>query len=218
MTDSKRPRGTWVPDPIGYRRQFGRKDPYRKREHPLCPRCEDHPPMARMTVETITLDRCASCGGTWFDAGELRDVLFQRTDLGGQVQDRPRESPLACPSCVPDIDGDGAVDGVTGMLCAIYPGTRVEIDLCLLCRGVWLDKGEFEALHEHRKKALASGDATVQPYTVDDKGLERTDGKDYAEEERKAAVARGEAPQTAGGGVLGWVGWVMDKLILAGPG
>lgn len=44
-----------------------------------CPKCGMD--MANFEFRGITLDRCGSCGGVYFDAGELEELLGQKGDF-----------------------------------------------------------------------------------------------------------------------------------------
>jgi Zn-finger nucleic acid-binding protein len=93
----------------------------------------------------VEIDRCAQCGGTWFDRGELQkakdatdpDLSWMDFDLWRE-EDHFQISPGArpCPKCqVP-------------MATIAYGDTGVEIDVCPQCQGIWLDQGEFERIVE----------------------------------------------------------------------
>jgi Zn-finger nucleic acid-binding protein len=106
-----------------------------------CPKCNHE--LAVNRLDTIQIDECPSCGGTWFDRDELRlakdqadpDLNWMDFELW-QHQDRFKvlEKKTVCPKCRVDMV---AID---------YDDTKVEIDHCLLCEGVWLDAGEFEKI------------------------------------------------------------------------
>jgi uncharacterized protein len=51
------------------------KDRLRELHYMKCPKCG----MDLTTIEMkgIQLDRCVSCGGTWFDAGEMEQMMGQ---------------------------------------------------------------------------------------------------------------------------------------------
>jgi Zn-finger nucleic acid-binding protein len=48
----------------------------------LCPRCQ-RAPLSRHVVHGVVLDRCPSCEGLWFDAGELEKVRAAQADQSG---------------------------------------------------------------------------------------------------------------------------------------
>lgn len=82
----------------------------------------------------IHIDICPKCHGTWLDSGELRKLLGEKevSDYLTKGIGTKAESPLICPRCKNLMDLEKAED--------------VEVDVCLKCRGVWLDMGEMDAL------------------------------------------------------------------------
>lgn len=96
-----------------------------------CPR--DGGPTEQRIESGVPLDVCASCGGVWFDAKELRVVAGDREveRLATRIGEFPRASALRCPRC-------------TGACVASAIG-EVEVDTCTVCHGAWLDRGELEA-------------------------------------------------------------------------
>ena len=103
-----------------------------------CPKCQVR--MREMDAEVpgkkVMMDACPSCNGIWLDRGELRKVLGDRKladyltkDIGTRT-----ESPLVCPRCGGLMDYEHAEE--------------VEVDVCLDCRGVWLDAGELAELQD----------------------------------------------------------------------
>lgn len=118
-----------------------------------CPRCETE--LGSRTVGEVELEACASCGGLWFEDQELRKAKDQADpDLAWmdfeiwKHGDRFEVSvaPLRCPSC--DVD----------MAAVEYDTTRIEVDFCLRCQGVWLDGGEFEKIIQSLEQELLDKD------------------------------------------------------------
>ena len=91
------------------------------------------------TAEGPTVDFCASCGGTWYDDGELEAVLglSRRVRIRKLAFDsRPGPS---CPRCSSTMEEVG------------YPRDNpVRIDVCTACSGVWLDYAELAQLRTAR--------------------------------------------------------------------
>ena len=110
----------------------------------------------RIYEDTIEVDECPSCGGIWLDRGELGRIertrendysdflkegsetgpLFsQQTATQGAAITASPNTPrnLSCPSC-----GDVLYQKEHGLFSKIF------IDSCISCRGVWLDKGELQ--------------------------------------------------------------------------
>lgn len=120
-------------------------------------RREDRPYLASERHHVgFELERCPVCHGTFLDAGELealenagdrraRSDPAQRAGLvrralsqGRRPEDVAAEAertPLDCPACDgPMLEREWGI------------GTMVRVDVCLECRGVWLDEGELETL------------------------------------------------------------------------
>ncbi len=112
-----------------------------------CPRCWVE--MKKEEVEVlgpnVIIDVCPNCQGIWFDKNELKKILGDRKlanyltkHIGTQS-----ESKRVCPRCGGLMDLEYAQD--------------VEIDVCLVCNGAWLDHGELERLNE-KSEAGYTGD------------------------------------------------------------
>ena len=101
-----------------------------------CPRCFTETKEEELEVfgPNIILDRCLKCGGVWLDKGELNVLLRNRklTDYLTKEIGTQSKSELVCPRC--------------GGLMDIEAAEEIAIDVCLSCGGVWLDKGELDAL------------------------------------------------------------------------
>lgn len=103
----------------------------------------------------VTLDACASCGGVWLDHGELERVENAARSRGDgsraeatagllrRAYERPRSpselerAELRCPRC-----GEELFEREWGF------STLVRVDVCIGCRGTWLEAGELDALEE----------------------------------------------------------------------
>jgi len=103
-----------------------------------CPKCKEM--MEERKSGTVEIDYCSGCGGTWFDKNELREVRnAEDTDLSWMEFDLwvdndklvVTDKSTVCPSC-----GEG-------MPTVGYADTGVEIEYCIKCGGIWLDKDEF---------------------------------------------------------------------------
>ncbi len=136
-----------------------------------CPACPSQ--LSEITAYGLKVDVCTeSCGGVWFDAGELErvDELHERVDsrvlrpLTNQKVVVDRNRPKDCPRCAGKRLKIELEDSLS----------EVEIDICPGCEGVWLDFGELATLREHN---TASGKRAQ----VIDEYLNR-----YAKDPRKA--------------------------------
>lgn len=108
-----------------------------------CPRCKS--PLSIESLKNLQtpmeIDVCTSCGGKWFDFGELKklDNIIDPTFL--EIRKIPKKSeqlePLYCPSC----SSHPKLEKVEH-----HRDSNVIFDYCSSCKGVWLDKGELEAI------------------------------------------------------------------------
>ncbi len=110
-----------------------------------CPRCKI--PLSTKNVQdmkvSFDVDFCETCGGTWFDQGELSqiDKVVEPTFL--EIRKIPRKKEqmlnLTCPSCGPQQIMEKMEH---------ERDSKVIIDFCPSCKGIWLDKGELEAIQK----------------------------------------------------------------------
>lgn len=128
----------------------------------ICPRC--HSATEQVDVKSVNLDRCTSCGGTWYDADELR-LLKDLESHGdyrwidfGLWRDRDKfrtddQEELVCPR-----DSD--------VLTTVrYGDSDVRVDICVTCGGVWLDAGEYKKVLKHLEERV--NEETLQDYLHD---------------------------------------------------
>ncbi len=110
-----------------------------------CPRCKQN--LSKEIIIDINtslhVDSCNNCGGKWFDAKELEqiDQLIEPTlfEIRNIPNKREQIKPMICPSC----------NGITVMRKAEHDrDKRVIIDYCSKCNGIWLDKGELQAIRK----------------------------------------------------------------------
>ncbi|MBN2532870.1 MAG: zf-TFIIB domain-containing protein [Spirochaetales bacterium] len=104
-----------------------------------CPSCNME--LKEMQYHKQTVDMCPTCGGVFFDHGELETIvqivdIFKDIELSEEEIDTvsryEKERILLCPEC--NVE-----------LCAKEIAGEI-IDVCPECRGIWLDKGEIIAL------------------------------------------------------------------------
>ena len=104
----------------------------------LCPACGED--MRTVKADRVEVDECGGCFGLWLDHGELEQLaalstpperLLRLKTLDPAVQLRP-EGTRPCPRCAQHL---------TVMT---VKGTR--LDVCSECSGLFLDRGELNAL------------------------------------------------------------------------
>jgi len=101
----------------------------------ICPKC--HVPMIVVEYDDVELDYCLQCEGLWFDSGEI-ELVGAKSGVHAEdcFSTRPadtKEARLKCPICGKKMD--------KRMLGTTEP---VLADVCPVCDGLWLDKGELE--------------------------------------------------------------------------
>ena len=94
-------------------------------------------------IQTVEVDECVGCGGTWFERDELRQAKDQ-TDpdlnwMDFELWKNPdllhvSSIPIRCPECQVD------------MVAINYDKTGIAVDVCTQCQGSWLDADEFRKI------------------------------------------------------------------------
>lgn len=111
-----------------------------------CPK--DAEPMERITLGSVTVDRCRTCGGVWLDAGELESLkqamlieqhraTMDQLDRFGTEEPAVRPNPLLCPR--------------DHQRMSVHHDPRqkhIEMDVCTKCGGMFFDAGELSDLTE----------------------------------------------------------------------
>jgi Zn-finger nucleic acid-binding protein len=116
-----------------------------------CPRCGGR--TRARTIKSLKVDRCPSCGGSWYDAAELRllkdrekagDYRWIDVDLWRERQRfrSGKQEHLVCPKDKRE------------MTTVRYGTSRVRVDICSRCRGIWLDQAEYEKILKHLEKRV----------------------------------------------------------------
>ena len=129
-----------------------------------CPKCNNK--LTQTKINGAQVNYCDNCGGIWFDKDELKLVRDERDknlswldfdlwndkdklSVSGKSINCPRDGkPLFKIKC-----------GNTGVM----------IDICLECRGVWLDKNELDKIISELKEKV---DSETIPEYINDLGME----------------------------------------------
>jgi len=115
--------------------------------------------MKPLNCDGVVIDRCAACGGLWFDAGEMgrfRDGLEQMAlntiPRAPSVPSATGVAPtLACPRCLHGLKrGEYAY------------GTGVCVARCAECEGVWLPGTQVVRFITHLREARAKRGETME--------------------------------------------------------
>ena len=102
-----------------------------------CPVCQKS--MVILEFHSVEMDFCPSCEGCWLDRGELGLIISGTPDLPDEFKlAGERKSERRCPRCE------------RRMRAGLLPATQVEVDVCDRQHGLWLDKGELQAIVRDR--------------------------------------------------------------------
>ncbi len=131
----------------------------------LCVRCKE----TLITVKSfdgVVIDRCPKCSGTWYDTGELEQVLgdvFNYKALMRTVSSRL--SDFVCPCCK------------MSMRALVFKFQKGELvfDHCPTCRGFWLDCGELISV-KNLVETISDGVAPVKVGFSSARPISRTAG------------------------------------------
>jgi len=125
-----------------------------------CPKCDEN--LEEIKINGVKVDRCGNCGGLWFDRDELRIVRDHRDEnLSWLEFDLWKDkNKLAVSGKSIDCPRDGKP-----LFKIKYGKTNVLVDVCLDCRGVWLDKDELDKIISALKAKISS--ETIPEYLND---------------------------------------------------
>ena len=107
-----------------------------------CPKCNGN--FNQSDLKGVKIDECEKCNGKWFDRDELRkakdrtddDLRWLDFDLFDD-NDQKYEAKSSERKCPKDS---------SNMTSLTYRDSKVVIEKCDSCKGVWLDNNEFEKI------------------------------------------------------------------------
>ena len=114
-----------------------------------CPNCKHE--LKKIAVNGIELHQCLNCSGLWFNGGELRktkdreDEFLQWLDVdlfSDSKQFVGSYSTMVCP-----VDKEPLYE-------IMYDNANIKVDVCKDCKGVWLDKDEYENIIASLKRTM----------------------------------------------------------------
>lgn len=102
-----------------------------------CPKCPST--LTEYEYQGVKLDFCRSCGGSWFDEGEVSTFFLLKKDLPDDA--------------IPDTSFDSSGpkcprDGSILMEYRYTHETDLLVDVCTVCKGIWFDQGEVRKLEQ----------------------------------------------------------------------
>lgn len=115
----------------------------------LCPHCKAS--LDKAIFYGVEIDYCPNCLGLWFEEDELRlakddkdrDLRWLDIDLWKkEEQFKITSGQKLCPGCRLQLYQVN------------YGDSGIAVDLCNICHGIWLDRGEFKKIADYlRQKA-----------------------------------------------------------------
>jgi len=112
----------------------------------ICPTCKIK--LSQTILHNTDIDYCEKCLGIWFDKDELRlakdkkDEKINWLDIDLWYDKSKFQISCCqklCPSCrLPLYEVE-------------YGDSKIRIDICNLCQGIWLDRGEFKKIISYLK-------------------------------------------------------------------
>lgn len=112
-----------------------------------CPSCKES--LEKAIFYGVEIDYCPKCLGLWFEESELRlakdekDKNLKWLDIDLWKEKKKfkisREQKLCPFNRLPLYEVN-------------YGNSKIKVDLCNLCSGIWLDRGEFKKIIEYLKK------------------------------------------------------------------
>lgn len=113
----------------------------------ICPNCKTEE-LEEQIFYKVGADYCYKCLGVFFDQDELRQAKDEKDQnlnwLDIDLWDNPArfrvfKAEKLCPKCE------------MPMYLIQYGDSDIEVDLCNVCQGIWLDRAEFKKIIEYLK-------------------------------------------------------------------
>lgn len=116
----------------------------------LCPACGNN--LNQYSIFSMEFEGCPKCKGVWLIQDELRKLKNKVADgslrwLNDEIENLGKTSAVAgkraCVKCK-----------TSKMVSVIFGKSSVLVDWCPQCHGMWLDRGEFEAITDYLSQEL----------------------------------------------------------------
>lgn len=121
-----------------------------------CPKCKHN--LEEITFKNVKIHECENCKGEWFDRDELR-IAKDRTDDDLKWLDFDLFDDNANKHHPSTRDKDCPKDS-TKLISLQYADSKVVVEKCNTCKGVWLDHEEFEKIIKYLEKVVISTPAS----------------------------------------------------------
>lgn len=120
-----------------------------------CPNKKCNEEMTKVMIAGIEIEYCPKCRGMWFDTNELRQIKdtkdFSLRWIDFDLWKNKKNFKISPDMKLCPIDRIPLYE-------VMYGDSGIKVDVCNLCHGIWLDRGEFHKLlkylEETKKKDL----------------------------------------------------------------
>ncbi len=140
-----------------------------------CPNCDSL--LSRYSIFSMQFEGCPKCKGIWLVRDELRE-LKNKVDggslrwLNDEVENLEKTSAIVSKLNCPK-------DHPVKMVSVVFGNSKVVVDWCPVCHGIWLDRGAFDGIVDY----LEDERPTVHPKVLE---------KQFAEDLRKVVTGAPE--------------------------
>ncbi len=116
-----------------------------------CPACGNL--LCQYSIFSMEFEGCPKCKGIWLTKDKLRELKNNVDDgslrwMNGEIENLEDTSVVAgnrpCVKCK-----------TSKMVSVIFGKSSILVDWCPQCHGIWLDRGDFEAIRAHLRGELA---------------------------------------------------------------
>lgn len=120
-----------------------------------CPNCGKQ--LKTTSYLSLKIEECNNCGGMWFDRDELRrakdnqDADLQWLDFELFEDKNEKYVKISSKKLCPKDNAK--------LVSKTYAESKVKIDVCEKCQGVWLDKSEFAKIIKYLENIVTSKSA-----------------------------------------------------------
>jgi len=114
----------------------------------ICPLCKTQD-LKKQVFYGVEIDYCPRCLGMWFERDELQQAKDEKDNnlnwLDIDLWDEEKKFKISpsgkiCPSCS------------TPLYEVNYGDSEIKVDVCNLCEGVWIDRGEFRKIIDYLRE------------------------------------------------------------------
>jgi len=107
-----------------------------------------HKGLERALLYNMEVDYCPQCGGIWFDEDELRLAKDMKDEnlkwLDVDLWDDEKKFKVSKGRKICPVDRLPLYE-------VEYGDSGIKVDVCSICKGIWLDKGEFKKIINYLK-------------------------------------------------------------------